>query len=257
MAVNVLPPLLKRNQPHLDQSDHMQVAATRSLLLGTSYLALSELSGCKPKLTMCSAGVIGLSTANCLIQAGFKVTIIAKDFPGPFELIDSDKISYTSPWAGAHNRFIPPTNGQEAQEHTFALKTFHHMAKLVGEGRHREAGLTFMKGIEYLENPPQQYLNLNREKAEELGYRDFGLLPDDKLPDGVKWGCEYLTWCVNPMMYCCFLLRQFVRLGGSVVNGVIHHPTKLFDQDQFSSASVVINCSGFGFNDQAVVPTRG
>lgn len=168
-----------------------------------------------------------------------------------------DKINYTSPWAGAHNRFIPPSNEQEAQDHMLALKTFSYMETLVEDGRDKEAGLTFMKGVEYLENPPQQYLDLTEEMAGELGYKDFRCIPAIELPPGVKWGCDYLTWCINPMMYCCYLLRQFVRLGGSIKTGAINDPVDVFDQDQFKSASVVINCSGFGFDDPAVVPTRG
>ncbi|AEO65939.1 uncharacterized protein THITE_2113587 [Thermothielavioides terrestris NRRL 8126] len=48
------------------------------------------------------AGVIGLSCAILLQQAGYTVTIVARDFPAPFETMDpSTKINYTSPWGGA------------------------------------------------------------------------------------------------------------------------------------------------------------
>lgn len=40
----------------------------------------------------CSAGVIGLQTAISLLEAGYKVTIVAKHFPGDLS------IEYTSPW---------------------------------------------------------------------------------------------------------------------------------------------------------------
>src|SRR5690606_8909044 len=53
-------------------------------------------------LTPFSAGVIGLSSAILLQEAGYAVTIVARDFPGPFETMDPNtKINYTSPWGGA------------------------------------------------------------------------------------------------------------------------------------------------------------
>jgi D-amino-acid oxidase len=42
-----------------------------------------------------SAGVIGLQTAVTLLEAGYKVTVVARDWPG------DHSPDYTSPWAGA------------------------------------------------------------------------------------------------------------------------------------------------------------
>lgn len=54
-----------------------------------------------------SAGVIGLSCALLLQEAGYTVTIVARDFPSPFETMDPiTKINFTSPWGGA--RMLPP-----------------------------------------------------------------------------------------------------------------------------------------------------
>jgi glycine/D-amino acid oxidase-like deaminating enzyme len=54
------------------------------------------------RLISSSAGVIGLSSALLLQQARYAVTIVARDFPGPFETMDPiAKINYTSPWGGA------------------------------------------------------------------------------------------------------------------------------------------------------------
>jgi glycine/D-amino acid oxidase-like deaminating enzyme len=54
------------------------------------------------KLTLPRAGVIGLSCAILLQEAGYAVTIVARDFPAPFETMDPlTKINYTSPWGGA------------------------------------------------------------------------------------------------------------------------------------------------------------
>jgi hypothetical protein len=187
-----------------------------------------------------------------------KVTIVARDFPAPFETIDSQsQLNYTSPWAGAHNRWIPPTDETEMRDHELARVTFEHMESLERMGRSGEAGLTFMKGIEYLEDPPQQYLDLTEETADHLGIQGFRALGKDELPPGVEWGCEYRTWYVNPMMYYCFLLRQFVFLGGKILKTELRDPSEIFAMDQFRGVKKVVNCSGFGFGDDKMFPTRG
>ena len=203
------------------------------------------------------AGVIGLSVALRLIQDGVDVTIIARDFPAPFETVPAEQINYTSPWAGAHCRFVPATSEKEEHDHTMALHTFCHMEKLVEAGKQGEAGIRFMRGLEYVESPSQEYLDLTEEKAAELGYKSFRRLGKTELPANVEWGAEYQTFCLNPMMYCCFLLRKFTRLGGKIEKNVVRHPLEVFDMVKFRGIAAVINCSGFGFDDPAVIPNRG
>ena len=60
------------------------------------------------------------------------------------------------------------------------------------QARHPEAGITFMKGVEYLEAPSEAYRALTEERAlQQLGMQGFRLLRKEELPEGVKWGCEY------------------------------------------------------------------
>lgn len=198
-----------------------------------------------------------MSTGLRLAQDGFDVTIIAQDFPAPFETISAEQINYTSPWAGAHCRFIPATNEKEEHDHTMALLTFRHMEKLVKEGKQGEAGIQFLKGLEYVESPCQEYLDLTEERAAILGYKSFRRLDKAELPAGVEWGAEYQTFCLNPMMYCCFLLRNFTRLGGKIQRKVLQNAPEVFGMEEFRGVTAVINCSGFGFDDPAVIPNRG
>ncbi|RYP63885.1 hypothetical protein DL771_009060 [Monosporascus sp. 5C6A] len=202
------------------------------------------------------AGVIGLSSALLIQAQGYQVTILARDFPGPFETIDTKtQINYTSPWGGAHNRMVPPTNAVEEREHAMSIATFRRMRAL--HGRHPEAGLSFMKGIEYLEAPGPQYLAITDEKAKEMGMERFRLLKPEELPGKVKWGCEYDTWCVNPMVYCSFLLRRFVFAGGKVVKREVREPVEIFAITELGPVDVVVNASGNGFGDKNVFITRG
>jgi Glycine/D-amino acid oxidases (deaminating) len=52
------------------------------------------------------AGVIGITSAIRLQEAGYNVTIVSRDFPGPFETMDPiAHINYASAWAGARKSF--------------------------------------------------------------------------------------------------------------------------------------------------------
>ncbi|OLN82886.1 D-amino-acid oxidase 2, partial [Colletotrichum chlorophyti] len=203
------------------------------------------------------AGVIGLSTAVRLQEDGHKVAIVARDFPSPFEAIDARAlINYTSQWGGAHNRWVPPTNDVEERDHAMALRTYQHMELL--SQKNPEAGITFMPGIEYLEEIAPQYKSLTVEKAKSLGLVGFRLLDPSEFPDNkVKWGCEYPTWCVNPMVYCSFLLRKFSWNGGQVFRREISDPLEAFVTKGLTGVKTVINCSGFGFGDKNSFITRG
>jgi D-amino-acid oxidase len=201
--------------------------------------------------------VIGLSSALKLQAEGHRVTIIARDFPGPFETIDPRRqINYTSPWGGAHNRWVLPTNPAEEREHSMALKTFAHMMAL--QKQHPAAGITLTPGIEYLEEPSPVYKALTEVKANVLGMSNFRLLRPEELPDEkIKWGCSYDTWCVNPMVYCSFLLRRFGFSGGKVMKMEVRDPLEIFTMQELGNVDVVVNCSGNGFNDENMFITRG
>ncbi|OTA97022.1 hypothetical protein M434DRAFT_392205 [Hypoxylon sp. CO27-5] len=211
-----------------------------------------------PHIVVLGAGVIGLSSALRIQAEGHAVTIVARDFPAGFEIIDAQsQINFTSPWGGAHNRLVPPTNPSEEREHAMSLQTSDHMRAV--QARHPEAGITFMKGTEYLEAPGEAYRALTEERArEQLGMQGFRLLGKEELPEGVRWGCEYDTWCVNPMVYCSFLLRRFAILGGKVLRREVRDPRELFDwKFEGGPIDVVINASGNGFNDENMFITRG
>ncbi|KKY30266.1 putative amino acid oxidase [Diaporthe ampelina] len=215
------------------------------------------------QIIVIGAGVTGLSCAIQLQEAGHAapgaVTLIARDFPTPFALVDPKaQINFTSPWGGAHNRWVPPPTDGQAQpnglrDHRLALATFRRMRSL--QESNPEAGITFMKGIEYLEDPAPEYRALAREggegSAKALGLEGFRVLDRSELPDDkVSLGIEYDTWCVNPMVYCSFLLNRFVFRGGRILRREISRPEEVFEmRDLGGPVKAVVNASGMGFND--------
>lgn len=218
------------------------------------------------QLTTCSsssAGVIGLSSALELQAAspGAAVTILARDFPTPFALVDARaQINYTSPWGGAHNRWVPPAGrDQDARDHRLALATFRRMTALARASP--DAGVTLMRGLEFLERPGDEYVALvqgGRGSARELGVEGFRVLRREELPDDrVVLGFEYDTWCVSPMVYCAFLLNRFVYRGGRVVKREVRDPREVFEMKDLGEVDTVVNASGQGFGDKKVFITRG
>jgi hypothetical protein len=130
------------------------------------------------------------------------------------------------------------------------------------------AGITFLRGIEYIESPGPEYLALSSNSSSSnpnpLNLPGFRLLtPAEFPPDGkVTWGCAYDTWCVNPMVYCAFLLRRFVHRGGKILKRELRAPAEAFSLSLSPSPSgavaAVVNASGTGLvPDPAMTITRG
>ncbi|KAK3996910.1 putative D-amino-acid oxidase [Cladorrhinum sp. PSN332] len=232
-------------------------------------------------IVVVGAGVTGISAALLLRRAGHAVTIIARDFPAPFETIDPvTQINYTSPWGGAHNRWVPPTptNAHTFLEHSLSLTTYAHMKSLHASNP-QTSGITFLPGIEYLESPPPEYLALSAAAAGQASatlktlqsVSDFRILPPSAFPDAkVTWACAYTTYCVNPMVYLSFLLRRFFHLGGKIVKRELRSAQEVFSLSPLSLFSpsagtaggggidAVVNASGTNFNqDPDVFVTRG
>ena len=125
-----------------------------------------------------------------------------------------------------------------------------------------------MKGIEYLEAPAVEYTSITEARAaSELHLPGFRLLASDEFPDDrVKWGCEYDTWSINPMVYCSFLLRRFVYRGGLILKRELRAPNEVFSllpsqlgiDDANGGIGAVVNASGYGFGtDPNMFITRG
>jgi D-amino-acid oxidase len=194
-----------------------------------------------------SAGIIGLTSALRLQHVyGSKcaIIIVARDFPS------ETAINYASPWAGAHYRPIPAITPQLVQENKFAKITY----KVLREQSVKEpaSGINFMKGIDYIQTPVIAYLE------QQGGYGDienFRVLDKEDLPHGVVWGAEYDTWCLNPPVYCQYLLRKFILRGGRTRQHELENLAQAFTVTP--NVETVVNCSGLGFGDPATFIIRG
>ncbi|OAL23142.1 hypothetical protein AYO22_06635 [Fonsecaea multimorphosa] len=194
------------------------------------------------------AGITGLSTAT-LLQRHFptaKITIVAAETP----TTPSPSVDYASRWAGAHYRPIHPLSTKQLRkEFRMGVRTREVMAGIARD--FPDSGVEVMPGVEYLEDPPREILELKTGDEYAGPNDDFRVLPQDELPHGAKWGCEYRSYCVNISRYCRWLMDRFLANGGRILQHRLSNAAEAFsfaERNRFGTISVVVNCSGRNFD---------
>lgn len=154
-------------------------------------------------------------------------------------------------WAGAHVRPIPASTPQLRREANW-LKTT--VAEL--ENSEPGVGVRRLPGIEYLEDPPVEYIKQDVHSfTEETGLPGYRRLDTRELPEGVKLGYQYETYCINAPLYCANLLRKFIVQGGKTVQRELKSEWEAFILAP--NVKLVVNASGMGFGDAKSFPIRG
>ena len=200
-------------------------------------------------LIVIGAGITGLTTATLLQQQLPKdtpITIIAAETPDT-EFPTAD---YASMWAGAHYRPCHPLNTpQLIAEEKLALRTAEAMRRIARENP--EAGVAEMPGIEYIEEPPKEILNLRTGDVYAWPGDGFRVLEKDELPPGAEWGCVYQTYGVNIRVYIKWLLSRFLAKGGKLIQKRLSSADEAFkfvEKTGLEKAQIVVNCSGRNFD---------
>lgn len=213
-------------------------------------------------VVIAGAGVIGLSIAHQLLLTNnntTRLTLIAKDFPQ-----DDLTTDYTSPWAGAHFRPFPhrPESYQsDARESNYTRVTFEFFKRLSRD--HPESTITLLKGMDWLEAPSREYEQLGP------GYNADSLEAFQRckdLPPGVKFGCEYLTYCLHAPEYLKFLQKTIVELCDKQNVQLdflrITLPSLKYVKEIYPDCSLLFNATGLGLQyeggyDEACYKVRG
>ena len=178
------------------------------------------------------AGVIGLTTAVSLAEAGLATRVITAAPPA----------ATTSAAAGAI--WGPVRCGPPERCDAWARTGLSVLSALAGEPAAGVHQLTGREVCTEFTEPPAW----------------TGLLPDVRvlgacdLPAGFVSGWQYTAPAVNMPAYLEYLLRRYEGLGGSVSAGTVTSLASV-------AAPVVVNCTGVGARtlvpDPAVVPVRG
>ena len=178
------------------------------------------------------AGVIGLTTAISLAEAGLTTRIVAQEPPA----------ATTSAAAGAI--WGPVRCGPPRQCRAWARTGLEVFSALAGEPA---AGVRQLPGREVCASPqePPPWTDL---------LPDLRVLDAGDLPAGFVSGWRYTAPAVHMPAYLEYLLRRYQGLGGSVSAQTVTSLAAV-------AAPVVVNCTGIGARslvpDPSLVPVRG
>ncbi|CAH0054056.1 unnamed protein product [Clonostachys solani] len=216
-----------------------------------------------PAIVVIGCGVIGLSSALSLQEllrddpskSSWQVVIVSKEWPTSIPGAPiPHSIEYSSMWAGAHVRPIPPTTTQLRQEGLWLKQTVSKFNSLLKA--ETQIGLTLAPAIEVFEAPGDEYKAQTAESFEaDSGLKGYRELTAKELPNGTTFGFEYESYCINSPIYCGDLLRKFIIAGGKTINATL----RSVDEASIITPNVqfLVNTSGIGFNDSKVFPIRG
>ena len=185
------------------------------------------------EITIVGAGVSGLTTGIRLLQQGWKVRIISKEF-------SPDTVSDVAA-AWWYPFLVEPVE----KTNQWSIQTFNELVRL----RDNEGVecISMRLGREYLE-----------QECELPGWSfnipHFRILNQDEIIRGYEFGWELEAPVIEMNLYMPWLLSKFRTLGGSIESNE-------FDSIEEVPGEFIINCSGLGArllsNDEEVIPVRG
>jgi D-amino-acid oxidase len=181
------------------------------------------------RVIVVGAGVVGLSCAVRLLEAGHRVDLVARDLPR-----ETTSAVAAAIWYPYHA--LP-----QDRVTAWAARSYREFEVLAGD---QESGVRMVAGTEVLlEAEPDPWWRaavpaLDRETA---------------LPDGYAAGWTFVTPVVEMPVYLDWLARRLEGLGGTL--------TRLNLPQLPSGADVVVNCAGLGArllgSDTSVEPASG
>ena len=184
------------------------------------------------------AGVIGLSSALALLQAGLSVTVYGADPPH----------RSTSGAAGA--LWGVHLVGEDERVGRWATVTLERFRELMADPR---AGVKETAGLQAFfddqPEPPEMSAGLPGLAKADL----------ETLPAGYRSGWRYQAPVISMPVYLDYLVDQLVAGGGVLRVG--KRLSDLAQARELSSAPVIVNCTGIGARelvpDDTMVPVRG
>lgn len=185
-----------------------------------------------PEITVIGSGVSGMSSAVCLQEAGFDVTIITRDMP-----------KFTTSMAAGAVWYGGGTLGKSREWAEITLEHFQKLAQLEHSGVHIVRVKEFFP---YSAQTPW-YSTL-------LPY--FEHVPDEALPANSASGFEMEVPIVEAPQYLQYLVNQFEANGGTFEIQDI----KMLDELKYEYP-LLVNCTGVWArqvaDDPEVFPIRG
>jgi D-amino-acid oxidase len=176
------------------------------------------------------AGVIGLTTAVRLAEAGHEVAVIARDLPP--ETTSAVAAALWYPY-----RAEPPDLVLG-----WALQSFLTYSK---DAVDPELGVHLVDGLELRRTFGEPWFI--QALPDEAGFNHFS-----DVPDGYVDGWQLRLPVIEPSTYLSKLVSRLEKLGGSITRTVV---------TAFPDDALVVNCTGLGSRwltgDQSITPIRG
>jgi D-amino-acid oxidase len=221
-----------------------------SLSWGTALLATQlALQTEKRNAAVIGGGVIGLSTALALQDAGFTVTLYARD------LIPNT----TSNVSGAQ---WTPSSLFDADRIDAAFRTQYVRAATIAYARYQtllgdDYGVRWIENYDCHDEPDSPFLNNAAESAIHNLYPEILRYGPGQHPFPTRYATRFLTMIIEPNRYLRALERDYLRRGGKIVVRCFTAARELLALDE----PLVMNCTGLGakelFGDEQLEPVRG
>ena len=221
-----------------------------TLSWGTALLATElALQTQKRSAAVLGCGVIGLSTARALQDAGFAVTIYTRDVPPnttsnlsgaqwtPASLFDSDKVD----------------DAFRAQLVRASRLSFARYQTLLGE----DYAVRWIENYDCTDDP-QSLLDTNATaKLIPDLYPESHTYGPGEHPFPTRYATRFLTMFIEPNRYLRALLRDYLQRGGRIVVRAFDDLRQVLALDE----PLVMNCTGLGaktlVGDDQLEPVRG
>ena len=188
-------------------------------------------------IAIVGAGICGLSTAYELLQAGYKVTLIAKEFSPN---ITSNKAAAF--WFPYHIR-----NDERGIE--WCKKSYSFFKEKSADSLTGISMISIIKASKKGADDETSWLNYMPESS-------YSILSENEIPNGYEKGCKAIVPLIETQIFLPWLMNQIKEKGANIVQQEITDLQEL--EDNFD---VVVNCSALGArqlcNDATVIPFRG
>ncbi len=191
-----------------------------------------------PDVTVIGAGVVGLTTAVCLAEAGLAVAIHAAEPP----------LQTTSLAAGAI--WGPHLVGPHDRVASWAARTLSALHELIAAGHPFVRLAPGVAASRLAETEPPEFA---------AGAADLNACPAAGLPAGYLTAWRLSSPLVTMPEYLSWLYERYLGAGGRAIT-LIRYPT-LADAIRGAATRVIVNCTGCGAHelvpDRQLTPVRG
>ncbi|HTW82485.1 MAG TPA: FAD-dependent oxidoreductase [Candidatus Sulfotelmatobacter sp.] len=221
-----------------------------SLSWGTALLARElALQTEKRRAAVIGCGVIGLSTARVLQDAGFEVTVYARELP-PLTTSNLSGAQWTPT-----SLFDPDRIDDAFREQFFqaARLAYARYQTLLGE----DYGVRWIENYDCRDTPDGGFLAATGPRLLPDLYPEIQTYGPGEHPFPTRYATRLLTMLIEPNRYLRALLRDVMLRGGRIVVRSFGSAADLMALDE----PLIMNCTGLGAKaltgDSQLEPIRG